>query len=157
MFNFFHANNQACELQFQTTATTLFHATIYKIFYSSVRWELDGVSKIVDTGVEVIHSFPDNSVKTVKLQVDNYANVSSLSMADNSIVGDLDISKFEKLNFCQIYNNSFSSVKFPTSSNNMTVFHVHSIPTITSLNLSGLTGLGGDIRLQINIINKEKQ
>lgn len=136
------------ELLFRTNATS-FTPTITKSG-STITWVLDGENIVKSSGQELLYTYPTNSLKNVKMKIDNFDNVYNLDFSNCGISETLNLTKFKNISKYYLHTNNLTSLILPNSTSVISHFYAYSNPALTSLNLRRLTGLGGDIRLYSN-------
>jgi hypothetical protein len=117
---------------------------------STTQWDYSDGSALDVTNTPS-HLFAiNNGTYLVSANVDNYTDVTSIT-ASFEISGNINLINFTNLTALDLQNNGYiTSVTNPTTAGVFTTYNVSRNDLTGTLDLSGLTGLGGTVQIGIN-------
>lgn len=134
-------------LSFITEASTNTFDPNFTLSSGVLEWDLGDSSTSVNSN-DFSHTYTSSGNKTVKVYDGTSSgaeSITAINMTADDLVGSLDISDLTNLSYLFITNNTkLTSISNPTSSTTWTGYYVLNTG-LTSLDLSGLSGLGGSI------------
>jgi hypothetical protein len=112
------------------------------------KWVLGDGTTINTNGIT--HAYGDTAVYSVDYKLKPITNITTVSMNDDGITGKLDLSKLSNMTNLFLDDNSgLTSIILPTSSAVTTsVKWINCASLAGTIDLSGMTGLGGTISLR---------
>jgi len=150
---FFNINNNQGDVFTLTTqldSGTTFDSNVSA--FSGKIPRIDYGDGFAEAGTSLSHTYSDSgSSKTVKLSIDRLSNITLLQFPDNSIVGDIDLSKMVNCsNFQFSLNPGLTGVTFPTTTANVNSLNFFLCNINGAIDLTTMPNIQGTVFLSNN-------
>lgn len=154
MRGFFSANNKVGqEFVFQTNSSsgTTFDPVVAMTLSKRASWDL-GLSGVnYFAGNSISYTYPNSSLKTVKLRTNRLTDIQSIQMPDDGISGYLDLSELKNcLSFRFHFNSALTGVTMPNTTAFVNDIWFWLCNLIGTLDLSGIPNMGGALFISNN-------
>jgi hypothetical protein len=151
-------NNIADVLTFQKSgATSSFDPTItFSSGSRRVSWKLDNGSSITQTaGNSIIYTgfTSDSAIRTIEMRGVGFKNITTFNLSNDNLYNDLNVYKLSGLTNFQVSNNiNLTGITHAPSppSNTFSVYFANNCNIIGNLDLTPLSGLGGQFYVYDN-------
>lgn len=152
MRSFFNSNNKVGqEFVFQTNSSsgTTFDPEVGTYSTQRVSWDLgEGDSYIAENSIS--HTYPNNSIKTVKMRTGRMSNIASINMVDDNVYGSIDLSEFTRCNsYTFNANNYLTAATLPNTSVYVSVISFY-FCDLRTLDVSVMPNFGGSFFMSAN-------
>ena len=150
-------NDIAQVLTFQKSgSTSSFNPTItFTSGSRRVSWRLDNGTNIEQTagnGLTYTGFTSDTGIRTIQMRGNGFKNLNQLSLNNDNIYGNIDLSLLPNLIYLSLSNNlNLTGVTHTSSPQNFTNYLLNNCNLTGNLDLTPLSGLGGDFRVNNNI------
>lgn len=149
-------NNIGQIFSFQKSgSTSSFNPTItFTSGSRRVSWRLDDGSEIKQiAGNNIVYTgfTSDTGIRTIQMRGNGFKNLNQLSLNNDNIYGNMDLSLLPNLIYLSLSNNlNLTGVTHTSSTQNFTNYLINNCNLLGNLDLTKLSGLGGDFRVNNN-------
>jgi hypothetical protein len=150
--NLFSSNNRVGqEFTFQTNSSSgvTFDPAVGMYGAQRVSWDLgEGDSYVA--GNSISYTYPNSSIKTVKMRADRLSNIANINMVDDNLYGSIDLSEFTRCNsYTFNANNNLTAATFPNTSAYVNVISFF-LCDLRSLDVTMMPNFGGSFFMSAN-------
>lgn len=153
MRSLFSVNNKVGqEFVFQTNSSSgvTFDPSVTMSGSKRASWDL-GEGDSYFAGNSVSYTYPNSSVKTVKLRTNRLSDITDINMTDDNVVGGINLSKFVNCTSYQFNaNTQLTGVTFPTTNTTVNTIRFFFCNLQGNLDLSVMPNFGGTLFISAN-------
>ena len=146
-------NNIGKVLTFQKSgSTSSFDPNVAFISGSRrVSWKLyngTGTTQVAGNSITYTGFTSDTSLRNIEMRGGDFTKINFFSLANDNLFGNLDVSELSSVNIFEVHTNpNLTGITHAPSTNNFTTYYAFSCNLKGNLDLSSLSGLGGDFRV----------